>query len=544
MKTSNAAVVVVDDDFQMKKVLKVRHKLPNLKAVVQISETSEFKNEDGIWKWRQLEEINTDDVNDEYEKRQREVTANECCAVLYTSGTVGNPKGALISHDNFTWTVAPLAKRLGISADSREILMSYLPLSHMAGQVVDIFMSIAVAATVFIAEKNAMKASFLETLVEVRPIIFIGNLKFFSTYCNFYFQPSGVPRIYEKIQSRTYQLETRSGRFLNLIGTFAKNLSLNFHLQRALDCKQSQFFFNLAKFIYLNDLKYKLGLDRCRNLITAAAPMSIELKHFFLSLDLPLKSKSGMTEVTVLAAADLDVTSLETVGRSFDGVETKIIHPNSSGHGEICVRGRNVFMGYLNEETQTRETIDDDRWMHTGDLGTIDENGLIFITGRLKEIIITSGGENVPPIRIEDHIKAECEAISNVFLVGDKRRFLNVLITLKTEVDAHGFPTDELASSTLKFLKSMDLYYTKLDEIFAAGPDRRVLQVIQDAIDQTNQKAISNAQKVQKFVVLPRDFSHATGELGPTMKLKRNEVLKKYSKIIDKFYEEQTVDKL
>lgn len=312
-------------------------------------------------------------------------------------------------------------------------------------------------------------------------------------------------------------------------------MALNFHLQRISCRKQSQIFHNFAKFIYLNDLKIKLGLDRCKNLITAAAPMSIELKHFFLSLDLPLKNKSGMTEVAVLAVAKLNEPSLEAIGTSFDGVETKIIHPDSNGQGEICVRGRNVFMGYLNEDTQTREAIDDDRWFHTGDLGMIDESGFIFITGRLKEIIITSGGENIQPVCIENHIKAECEAISNVFLVGDRRKFLNVLITLKTKVDAKGFPADELASETLKWLKSMDLNYLKLEEVLA---DRKVLQAIQEAIDRANQKAISNAQRVQKFVVLPRDFSHATGELGPTMKLKRNGVLKKYNRIIEKFYEE------
>lgn len=164
----------------MQKILKIRNKLEDLKAVVQISGSFEAKNENGIWKWQQLEEMNTDDVNVEYEKRQKEVNANECCAILYTSGTVGHPKGAMISHDNFTWTVKPLAKRLGISADSQEILMSFLPLSHMAGQVIDTFLSISVAATVYVAEKNAMKASFLETLIEVRPTLFIGNLNFIS----------------------------------------------------------------------------------------------------------------------------------------------------------------------------------------------------------------------------------------------------------------------------------------------------------------------------------------------------------------------------
>lgn len=156
------------------------------------------------------------------------------------------------------------------------------------------------------------------------------------------------------------------------------------------------------------------------------------------------------------------------------------------GQGEICKRGRNVFMGYLNEHEKTLEAIDDEGWLRTGDLGYIDKDGFLFITGRLKELIITAGGENIPPVHIENLVKAECSAISNALLIGDKRKYLTMLITLKTEMDSEGAPLDTLASESLKLIHSLDLNYTKMSEIMAAGPDKKVTQAIQEAVDRAN----------------------------------------------------------
>lgn len=519
MESSNANIVVVDDELQMEKILEVKQMLPKLKAVVQISEPFDknLKNKDGIWSWTELETMNTDDAEGEYEKRHLEIAANQCCAVLYTSGTVGDPKGAMISHDNFTWTARSLANRLGVSVESREVFMSYLPLSHMAGQIMDVFLSLSIAATVYFAEKDAIKSSFLETLSEVRPTLFIG-----------------VPRIYEKIQFKVLKLESEAGILRKFVDEAAKRISLHHHLKKIPGKLVNSLAFEIAKVLSLNQKKVAIGLDRCRNLITAAAPMQIELKLFFLSLDLPLRNKCGMTEVTVHCVASFATVASETVGKNIDGVETKILNPDVNSEGEICVRGRNVFMGYINDECKTRETIDDGRWLHTGDFGRIDDEGFVYITGRLKEIIITSGGENVAPVRIEDHIKAECPAISNAFLVGDRRKFLNILLTFKTEVDVNGVPTDDLSSETLKWLESLNMNCSKLHEVLA---EPKVHQAIQETIDKVNKNSISNAQKVQKFSLLPRDFSFTTGEIGPTLKLKRNVVMAKYKKEIDEFYE-------
>lgn len=252
---------------------------------------------------------------------------------------------------------------------------------------------------------------------------------------------------------------------------------------------------------------------------------------------MPILDVYGLSETSgAHAFASFDTPNVDSVGRTLQGFKTKIVHPDENGYGEVCIKGRHVFMGYLNDDQRTFEAFDDHRWFHTGDVGYIDDAGNIFITGRIKELVITAGGENIAPVAIENLVKTECIAISNAFLVGDRRKFLSLLVTLKTKTSSDGAPLDELLPETMKWLEKLNLNYKTLTEVLAAGPDKKVVQAIQDAIDSANDKAVSNAQKVQKFAILPHDFSIPTGEFGPTMKVKRNEVLEMYREIIDKFY--------
>lgn len=217
--------------------------------------------------------------------------------------------------------------------------------------------------------------------------------------------------------------------------------------------------------------------------------MSAETKKYFLSLDMVITEAYGMSESsachTVAKPHDPD---FESIGRTLPGLETKICNPDENGHGEICKRGRNVFMGYLGSLEKTKEAIDDEGWLRTGDIGYVDKDGYVFITGRIKELIITAGGENIPPVIIENLVKSENSAISNAFLVGDKKKYLTMLITLKTEMDKEGAPLDALAGESLKLMESLGLKYTKMSEIIAAGPDKKVTQAIQEAIDRANKR--------------------------------------------------------
>lgn len=252
---------------------------------------------------------------------------------------------------------------------------------------------------------------------------------------------------------------------------------------------------------------------------------------------MPILDVFGMSETTGgHSISTLEAPAFETSGKSMPGTKTKVINVDEKGHGEICAQGRHIFMGYLNDPEKTNEAIDDEGWLRTGDVGYIDKDGYIFITGRIKELIITAGGENIPPVIIENLVKTECPAISNAFLVGDKRKFLTMLVTLKTEMNSDGGPRDELTPEMIKWVEGLGLSYVKLSEILNAGPDPAVVQAIQEAINRANKSSVSNAQKVQKFAILPHDFSIPTGELGPTMKLKRNVVAEKYHDVIEKFY--------
>lgn len=224
----------------------------------------------------------------------------------------------------------------------------------------------------------------------------------------------------------------------------------------------------------------------------------------------------GMTELSGAHTLSTENSwGLEILGPGLPGTKTKTINIDDQGNGEICVTGRHVFIGYLNDKENTEKTIDEDGWLRTGDTGKIDSKEFISITGRLKELIITAGGENIAPTVIEHIVKTEIPQVSNAFLIGDKRKYLTVLLTLKTEIDSEtGIPLDKLTLPVQNWLKQLGCPATTVAEVLNAGPDPKLHAALKDAIDRVNQQAISNAQRIQKLSILPSDFSIPTGELG------------------------------
>lgn len=519
LENSRANIVVVDDESQLNKIRQIKDKLQFLKAVVQIHPNkSDLNNADGYWRWADLEKVQIDDeIEEKYLNRLNDIAVNECCCLIFTSGTVGNPKGVMLSHDNIMFTAKVGLASFGKAEVGNETIVSYLPLSHAAAQVLDVFGAILIGGTVYFADKNAMKGTLFETVREAKPTIFFT-----------------VPRLFEKIQEKMMAIGAENGFIKRKIGAWAKTAALEHHMNRLRGNPTNTLQYRIASKFILSKVKEALGFQRCRTFFTGAAPLNVDTKKYFLSLDMFIYEGYGMSESTVHTLTSMDTPSFETVGKCLPGIETKVINANDEGRGEICMRGRHVFMGYVNEPEKTLEAIDDERWLHSGDVGYIDKDGYIFITGRIKELIITSGGENIPYINIENQVKSECSAISNAFLIGDRRKFLTMLVTLKTESKEDGSPQDKLAPETVSWLQQIGLAYTKLSEVLN---DEKVKQAVQEAINRVNTKSISNAQKVQKFAILPNDFTIATGELTPTMKLKRNVVLNKYKNLIDSFYE-------
>ncbi|XP_063432642.1 long-chain-fatty-acid--CoA ligase ACSBG2-like isoform X2 [Mytilus trossulus] len=518
-KHSEANVLVVENNQQLQKILKVWPNLPCLRAVVQYTgEVAERK--DNVYSWEEFMKVGRDVTDQQLQERINLARPNKCCTLIYTSGTTGDPKGVMLSHDNMVWTASAFAKTFGLRYEE-EVIVSYLPLSHVAAQMVDLTFPVSFGASVYFARPDALKGSLLGTLQEVRPTGFFG-----------------VPRVWEKFYEGIKIKARSSGALKKKIGMWAKGVGLKG--SHAMMNKQSMpFGWGLANTLVFKKAKTALGLDRCRFFMSGAAPIMKETLEFFYSLNMQLHEVYGMSESTgphtVGCNEDFKICS---VGHNFPGSETKLSSPDEDGNGEICMWGRHVFMGYLNAPEKNNEIFDEENWLKTGDLGKHDEQGFLFITGRIKELIITAGGENIAPVPMEDAVKEALPCINNCMLIGDKRKFLSMILCLKVDVDADtAEPSNNLTRDCKEWCKSIGSEATTVEDIIDKK-DAVVLKAIQDGIDRANAKSVSRAAKVQKWSIIPRDFSIPGGELGPTLKLRRPVVTKMYKKTIDAFYTE------
>ncbi|KAF0301240.1 Long-chain-fatty-acid--CoA ligase ACSBG2 [Amphibalanus amphitrite] len=466
---SNCNIFVVEDEKQLAKVMQFRDKVPSLKAVVQYSGTP---SSPGVIGWSQLMEMGAKEGGEELERRVRQVAVNQVAFLIYTSGTTGPPKGVMLSHDNVTFMATNCVRYFGLRP-AEEQVVSYLPLSHVAAMIADIFLPMACAGTTSFADKNALKGTLGQTLAEVRPTCFIG-----------------VPRVFEKIKEG---FETKVGQTKGLrrsLLEWALERGRISQTNRIAGSQSKPFGYGLARRLVLCKIHRVLGLDRVRLLYSGAAPLAKDTLTFFHSLDLPLLQLYGMSESSGPHTACLrHVDKTGSVGPTLEGFATRLDKPDSEGQGEICMGGRNVFMGYLNLPDKTEEAVDADGWLHSGDLGTVDNRGVITITGRSK-----------------------------------------VVVDLDTME-----PTNQLSPPALEFCRSVGSTARTVQDVLD-GPDEKVMSAIQRGLDRANQRAASGAQRVQKWSILPVDFSIPGGEIGPTMKMKRPVIHKKYAQVIERFY--------
>jgi long-chain acyl-CoA synthetase len=484
-----AHVVLVEDAAQLAKVMARREQLPLLRWIVLMRGAT--ATGEGVLSWDDFMRKAEATPQAELDARLDAIDPSAVATLIYTSGTTGPPKGVMLSHANLSWTSQLLIDAGGGTLEG-DASLSYLPLSHIAEQMGTVHMPATAGSTVFFA-------SSLETVAEdlkaCRPTVFFG-----------------VPRIWEKfhaaLASKLGQVTGTKRRLVDWARTVAT--AVNAHRDRGEPIPRLlQMRYAIADRLVLKKLKQALGFDRARALISGAAPIAPDILAFFSSLDLPIREIYGQSEDSGPTSYNLPGrTRIGSVGPPLPGIEVKL-----ADDGEILVRGPNVFMGYFKEPEATAETLKDG-WLCSGDLGAFDKDGFLTITGRKKEIIITAGGKNIAPKNIEAAIK-QSPIVGEAVVIGDRRKYLVALLTLDEEAARKVAP--EITDA----------------ERLAAAP--QIQAAIQKQIDEVNE-ALARVEQIKKFVVLPRPFGIASGELTPTMKIKRKVVAQMYEREIEALY--------
>lgn len=539
-------------------------KLPELRACVvwdpeEVAETRTVGNIT-VCHWNALAELAKETSEETLAARMDAQQPGSVCCLIYTSGTTGNPKAVMISHDSITYeavVATTMMDGIGTTAEE-ERLLSYLPLTHVAGMLVDIIMPLVFTAqtkcwvSVGFARPYDLKlGSIAMRLNAIKPTVFLG-----------------VPRVWEKIAEKMKAVGASTKGLKKKIATFAKAKGL----EHSMNCQiggsgEYPPYYGVADKIVLSKIAEKLGLDKLKFGLTGAAPISAETLKYFGALGIDINEVYGMSECSGACSGSSNSAHLwGSCGFELGGIEIKAFKidgkskvecplavnfdsPTEEEQGELCYRGRNNMVGYLanpdlgqahvDEITKKNmDAIDDEGWLHSGDKGAICTRGFVRITGRYKELIIGAGGENIAPVPIEDAVKEYCPAISNIMMLGDKMKFNICFVTLKAKGATGEKPgTDELDGAALKLVPGV----TTVSE---AMGNETFIKTITKAITAANKNGKvcpSNAAKIQKFCILPSDFSVETGELTPTLKLKRSVVQTQHAALITKIYASKDV---
>jgi len=485
---AGATVAVVETREHLDRFLAVRPSLPRLRAIVAMEEDA---TGDGVLPWATLLEGGASVDEETLNARLAALRPEDPCTLIYTSGTTGPPKAVTLTHANVTWIASSVPDLFGVGPDDR--LVSYLPLSHIAEQAVSLYLSMTSGACVHFVPRFERLA---EELRAVRPHVFLG-----------------VPRVWEKIQAgieaagaRRSPLERRVAAWARAVG-----LAAGYARQRG---GRVPWTYSLAKRLVLSKVRHALGLDAARLCVVSAAPIATETLEFFLGLDIPILEIYGMSECT--GPATISVPGAHrtgSAGRAWPGSEIRI-----AADGEVLIRGPHVFRGYYRDAEATREAVDEDGWLHSGDLGELDADGYLRITDRKKELIITAGGKNIAPQVIEGRLR-QIPAVSQAVAYGDRRPYLVALLTLDP---ARVVAEAERAKSPAR---------TAADAAACPVFRRRIEAGVQDV-----NRDLARYEQVKRFTILPRELSIEEGELTATLKLKRRVVHERYRDVIEALY--------
>jgi len=485
---AGATVAVVETREHLERFLEVRASLPRLRAIVTMEEGTAA---DGVVPWTGLLERGAGIDEGALEARLGAVRPEDPCTLIYTSGTTGPPKAVALTHRNVTFIASSVPALFGVGPDDR--LISYLPLSHIAEQAVSLYLSMTSGACVHFAPRLERLA---EELQAVRPDVFLG-----------------VPRVWEKIQAGVEAAGARRSPLERRISAWARRVGLaaGYARQRG---GRVPWTYPLAKRLVFSKVRRALGLDAARLCVVSAAPIARETLEFFLSLDIPILEIYGMSECTGPATLSRPgAYRTGSAGRAWPGTELRI-----AGDGEVLIRGPHVFRGYYRDDEATREAVDAEGWLHSGDLGEIDADGYLRITDRKKELIITAGGKNIAPQVIEGRLR-QIPAVSQAVAYGDRRPYLVALLTLDP---ARVVAEAERAGSPAR----------SADEAALCPVFRRRIEA---AVEDVNQ-GLARYEQVKRFAILSRELRVEEDELTATLKLKRRVIHERYRDEIEALY--------
>ncbi|MBN1341800.1 MAG: long-chain fatty acid--CoA ligase [Phycisphaerae bacterium] len=497
LRDSDAKYLVVDTMDQARKILPVFDELKGLRKIFVMDPMSD-RTDPRVGAYDDLiamarGKVDADDVC----REARDIVGDDVAVIVYTSGTTGRPKGVVLTNTNI------LSQRIALEYfgfSRHDVFLNHLPFSHSFGLTADMFGSIGARATLAIAEGMAPR-QIRHALTTIRPTVLMS-----------------VPRLFEKIYVQVQQVVSQKPPRVQAIFNAALDVG-----KRVFDLKTEGKRVPAAlalKYVLMRRITSKVrkqaGLDRVRIAYAGGAPTSRELCCFFQSLGIDIYQGYGLTETSPIANVNLPgKNKLGTVGPPILGVEEKIAED-----GEILIRGDNVMKGYHSNPEATAEVIDDQGWFHTGDIGAIDDDGYLRILDRKKELIITSGGKNIAPQAIESAFNTDVY-IERVVVIGDGRKYLCALVC----------PNFQMLR---RWARERDIQFDS-DADLAAHPE--IVRLIEDRVWEVN-KGFARFEQIKKIAVMDHEFSEETGELTPTLKVKRRVVDSTYSQTIASLYSE------
>lgn len=487
---AQSSVILLEDESQWEKIRQVRDDMACLKHVVMMKNAPKI-DDPMVLDWDTFMQKGNEVPETELDERLRQIKMDQLSTLIYTSGTTGPPKGVMLSHNNLTRSATNGAKLFGLTA--ADSALSYLPLSHVVEQAFTLQMAITVGYKVYFAESGLKVA---DNLKEIQPTLVFG-----------------VPRVWERFHAGIAAKLNEATGVKAKIAAWAQGVGKAAFKARNEGREPSGWLglqYQLANKLFFAKVKEAVGLSNAKMCISGAAPIAPEILDFFTGLDLTIYEGYGLSETSGAGTINRrGATKFGSIGQEWLGCEVKLAQD-----GEILLKGVNVFMGYLHNQEATDKALVDG-WMYSGDLGEIDDEGYVTIVGRKKEIIITSGGKNIAPKNIEAALK-NLSLISQAVVIGDNRRYLTALLTLEAEAASQ--------------------FAAKHGITGALHTNQTLIDTMQKDINEKVNSLFARVEHVRGFTVLPNDFTIESGELTPTLKIKRRVIYDNFANEIEAMY--------